>query len=77
MKPDFSAQTGEPMTRNEKNEWFRNRVKEFRDKGATHMRAAWDDSFEPPLYLVEGWLVEPEDFPPPFFHLTHERASDE
>jgi hypothetical protein len=67
--PDFSAQTAEPMTPDERRRWFNSVAAEFREKGATHAQASCNPDHDPPIYLVEGWKVRPEVQPAPQFHM--------
>lgn len=69
--PDFSAQTAEPLTADERRQWFQSRAKEFRDKGAVEVRVSIDDTHSPMISLTEGWLTKPKNPPPPHFHMTH------
>ncbi len=69
-RPDFSVQSAEIMDHWELHEWFRKTGYEMKDKGATWWQYSQNPNHEPPIYLVEGWLVRPVVQPAPHFHLV-------
>ena len=72
--PDFVAQTAEPMTADERREWFKVHYAEFREKGATWGQMAVDDTYDPMILLCEGWIVRPNVQPEPHFQMTYVQA---
>jgi len=69
--PDFAAQSGEPMTMNERKVWLDREIERMREKGATWFRATLNPDVQPNIVLLEGWLVRPKVEPEPEFFLTH------
>ena len=65
-EPDFIAQTGEPMTVEEKREWIRRGCRNAEAKGATFHRASVHPEHAD-LLLLESWKVRPEDQGEPRF----------
>lgn len=57
---DFSMQTAEPLTPDERRAWVERRVDDMRARGATWWRVSFHDG---DLMLLEGWETRP--FPEP------------
>ncbi len=70
-KPDFSVQSGDPMTNDERRQWICNAIQDLRKCGATETRAAVDNADTPTIVLVEGWITRPNwsDVPEPEFFM--------
>lgn len=74
-EPDYIAQTGEPMTQSEGQDWLRARAQEAHSSvGATFFRCSLNTKFDPPLWLVEGWKVQPRDQGPMRWQLAASEA---
>lgn len=69
-RPDFIAQNAEPMTRDERRQWFRERAAEMRREGATWLQMSVDNADAPTVALVEGWRERPANQPRPRFQFT-------
>ena len=68
-EPDFISQTAEPMTPEQRQEWFRWRVTEAENEGATFHRYSHHPG-NPDILLHEGWKVRPDDQGEPRFQFT-------
>lgn len=70
MKPDFSRQSAEPMTADERKEWFIEAGQAMHKDGAIWFQYSVDDADNPTIALIEGWERRPETQPKPCFHLA-------
>jgi hypothetical protein len=68
-EPEFIAQTGEPMTSDERRVWVRAQIEAARAQGATFFRLAQHQD-APDLLLVEGWSKQPDDQGEPRFQMV-------
>ena len=60
MEPDFLSQTAEPMTPEQRQEWFRFEAFQAAENGATfHRYSVHPENLE--LLLYEGWKVRPDN----------------
>ncbi len=74
MKPDFSEQNVISVENNqERRRWLQSAAKEFRTKGATWLRAAYDKD-NPDVMLMDGWKVRPTEEDEPFFFYIHKEV---
>lgn len=69
-EPDFLAQSGEPMTPDVRQDWYKIRAKEMQEKGATWFQYSVDDADNPEITLIEGWKDRPAHQPPPHFQIA-------
>jgi hypothetical protein len=74
MEPDFVAQNGDALTREEHDAWVKRCVETATAEGCTHARWTKHDQI-PHLFLVEAWKVRPDDEGEPRFALTTANAS--
>ena len=72
IKPEFVAQSAEPMTDAGRREWFLERAAEFQILGATFFQYSVNDIENPRILLVEGWRGKPpvNSLPEPHFFMT-------
>ena len=70
-KPDFVAQSAEPMTGKERRAWFDCRAIEMRDRGASWLQFSVDGPEAPTITLAEGWKERPPIQPAPHFQMTY------
>lgn len=68
-EPDFISQTAEPMTPEQRMEWFRWRAADAEEKGATWHRFSSCPEM-PEVILHEGWKVRPQDQGEPRFQMV-------
>lgn len=76
MEPDYLAQTAEPMTPDERREWFRSRAREAGAQGCVHGRMSVDDAENPTMALVEAWKVRPSDEGEPRWQMVEGQPKD-
>ena len=72
-KPDFVAQTAEPLTGEERIAWFRERAIEAYAEGVTRSRFSIHPELAH-LTLYEGWIEAADDVDDPHFQLTRQQA---
>jgi len=68
QEPDFVSQCAEPMTPEQRMEWFRWRAAAAEEKGATFHRYSICPEM-PDVILHEGWKVRPDDQGEPKFDM--------
>ena len=68
--PDFVVQSAEPMTKDERWNWFQTCAREMREKKATWLQMSFDPKHDPMITLIEGWLVRPQVQPEPHFQMV-------
>lgn len=68
--PDFFAQTAEDWSNQQVIDWRAAQIKDMRGKGATGFQFSYDDTVAPNIFLLEGWIKRPRNYPQPHFHLA-------
>ena len=72
-EPEFLSQTGDPMTQEQRMEWFRWRAADAAERGATFHRFSIFPEM-PHVILHEGWKARPQDQGEPRFQMCESQS---
>lgn len=73
-EPTYIAQSFEPMTTTQAQEWFRDRFDEAKERGCAFGR--YTHNPKTGGYLVEGWDTQPADQGEPRWQMTYAKEPD-